>query len=46
MEVDVGSQIKAKYTNNMPGKWSMDELVYITEELNHSVNFSSSVFYS
>ena len=44
MEVDVGSQIKAKYTNNMPGKWSMDELVYITEELNHSVNFSSSVF--
>ena len=44
MEVDVGSQIKAKYANNMPGKWSMDELVYITEELNHSVNFSSSVF--
>ncbi len=44
MEVDVGSQIKAKYTNNMPRKWSMDELVYITEELNHSVNFSSSVF--
>ena len=44
MEVDVGSQIKAKYANNMPKKWTIDELVYLTQELNHSVNFSSSVF--
>ena len=44
MEVDVGSQIKAKYTNNMPRKWSMDELVYIDRKstrLNSSHEFVS-----
>lgn len=44
MEVDVGDKVRAKYANNMPKKWTIDELVYLTQELNHSVNFSSSVF--
>jgi len=42
---DIPAQIEAlKYANNMPKKWTIDELVYLTQELNHSVNFSSSVF--
>lgn len=44
MEADVGDRVRAKYANNMPKKWTIDELVYLTQELNHSVNFSSSVF--
>ena len=44
MEADVGDRVRAKYVNNMPKKWTIDELVYLTQELNHSVNFSSSVF--
>ena len=44
MEADVGDKVRAKYANNMPKKWTIDELVYLTQELNHSVNFSSSVF--
>ena len=44
MEADVGDRVRAKYSNNMPKKWTIDELVYLTQELNHSVNFSSSVF--
>lgn len=44
MEGDVGDKVRAKYANNMPKKWTIDELVYLTQELNHSVNFSSSVF--
>lgn len=44
MEADVGDRVRAKYANNMPKKWTIDELVYLTRELNHSVNFSSSVF--
>ena len=44
MEVDVDDKVRAKYANNMPKKWTIDELVYLTQELNHSVNFSSSVF--
>ena len=44
MEADVGDKVRAKYVNNMPKKWTIDELVYLTQELNHSVNFSSSVF--
>lgn len=44
MEADVGDKVRAKYANNMPKKWTLDELVYLTQELNHSVNFSSSVF--
>ena len=44
MEFDVGDKVRAKYANNMPKKWTIDELVYLTQELNHSVNFSSSVF--
>ena len=44
METDVGDRVRAKYANNMPKKWTIDELVYLTQELNHSVNFSSSVF--
>ena len=44
MEADVGDKVRAKYANNMPKKWTIDELVYLTQEINHSVNFSSSVF--
>ena len=44
MEADVGDRVRAKYANNMPKKLTIDELVYLTQELNHSVNFSSSVF--
>ena len=44
MEADVGDKVRAKYANSMPKKWTIDELVYLTQELNHSVNFSSSVF--
>ena len=44
MEADVSDKVRAKYANNMPKKWTIDELVYLTQELNHSVNFSSSVF--
>ena len=44
MEADVGDKVRAKYATNMPKKWTIDELVYLTQELNHSVNFSSSVF--
>ena len=44
MEADVGDKVRAKYANNMPKKLTIDELVYLTQELNHSVNFSSSVF--
>lgn len=44
MEADVGDKVRAKYANNMPKKWTIDKLVYLTQELNHSVNFSSSVF--
>ena len=44
MEADVGDKVRAKYSNNMPKKWTIDELVYLTQEINHSVNFSSSVF--
>lgn len=44
MEADVGDKVRAKYANNMSKKWTIDELVYLTQELNHSVNFSSSVF--
>ena len=44
MEADVGDRVRAKYANNMPEKLTIDELVYLTQELNHSVNFSSSVF--
>ena len=44
MEADVGDRVRAKYANNMPKKWTIDELVYLTQELNHSVNFSASVF--
>lgn len=44
MEADVGDRVRAKYANNMPKKWTIDELVYLTQEINHSVNFSSSVF--
>ena len=44
MEADVGDKVRAKYANNIPKKWTIDELVYLTQELNHSVNFSSSVF--
>lgn len=44
MEADMGDRVRAKYANNMPKKWTIDELVYLTQELNHSVNFSSSVF--
>ena len=44
MEADVGDKVRAKYSNNMPKNWTIDELVYLTQEINHSVNFSSSVF--
>ena len=44
MEADVGDRVRAKYANNMPKKLTIDEFVYLTQELNHSVNFSSSVF--
>ena len=44
MEVDVGDKVRAKYANNMPKKWTIDELVYLTQELNHSVNFDMYPF--
>ena len=44
MEADVGDRVRAKYANNMPKKWTIDELVYLTQEINHSVNFDMYPF--
>ena len=44
MESDVNTMIRKQYTDNKPKNWSIDELVYFAEELNHSAGFSSSVF--
>ena len=44
MEADVGDKVRAKYANNMPKKWTIDELVYLTQEINHSVNFDMYPF--
>lgn len=30
MEADVGDKVGAKYVRNMPKKWTIDELVYLT----------------
>ena len=44
MESDVNTMIRKQYADNKPKNWSIDELVYFAEELNHSAGFSSSVF--
>lgn len=44
MESDVNTMIRKQYADNKPKTWTIDELVYFTEELNHSAGFSSSVF--
>lgn len=44
MESDVNTMIRKEYADNKPKTWTIDELVYFTEELNHSAGFSSSVF--
>ena len=44
MESDVNTMIRKQYADNKPKNWSVDELVYFAEELNHSAGFSSSVF--
>lgn len=44
MESDVNTMIRKQYTDNKPKTWTIDELVYFAEELNHSAGFSSSVF--
>ena len=44
MESDVNTMIRKQYVDNKPKNWSIDELVYFAEELNHSAGFSSSVF--
>lgn len=36
--------IRKQYADNKPKTWTIDELVYFAEELNHSAGFSSSVF--
>ena len=44
MESEVNTMIRKQYADNKPKNWSIDELVYFAEELNHSAGFSSSVF--
>ena len=44
MESDVNTMIRKQYADNKPKTWTIDELVYFAEELNHSAGFSSSVF--
>ena len=44
MESDVNTMIRKQYADNKHKNWSIDELVYFAEELNHSAGFSSSVF--
>lgn len=44
MESDVNTMIRKQYAHNKPKTWTIDELVYFAEELNHSAGFSSSVF--
>lgn len=44
IESDVNTMIRKQYADNKPKNWSIDELVYFAEELNHSAGFSSSVF--
>ena len=44
MESEVSTMIRKQYADNKPKNWSIDELVYFAEELNHSAGFSSSVF--
>ena len=34
MEADVGDRVRAKYANNMPKKWTIDELVYLHQQHN------------
>ena len=33
MEADVGDRVRAKYANNMPKKWTIDELVYLNSRI-------------
>ena len=40
----IANQIRDEYNNNGSKKWTLDELVYFTKELYHSIKQSSSVF--